>query len=59
MNIPASILEIINKLENHNFCAYLVGGCVRDWLMGIQPHDYDITTNAMPEQIMAVFSDEK
>lgn len=49
--------KIITKLENSGFEAYFVGGCVRDKLMGRPVHDYDITTNALPEQIMNVFKD--
>lgn len=49
--------KIISKLENSGFEAYFVGGCVRDKLIGRPVHDYDITTNALPEQIMNVFKD--
>ena len=51
--------RILEKLESNGFRAYIVGGCVRDRLMGRKIHDTDITTNALPEQIMAVFSGEK
>ncbi len=50
---------ILTKLENAGFSAYLVGGCVRDMLMDKAVHDYDITTNARPHQIMEVFSADK
>jgi len=50
---------ILEKLEASGFKAYMVGGCVRDRLMGRQIHDTDITTDALPEQITAVFSGEK
>lgn len=50
---------ILSALENAGFSAYIVGGCVRDMLMGIPMHDYDITTNALPEQIIEVFSQQK
>lgn len=52
-------LYILKKLEGSGFEAYPVGGCVRDMLMGRVPADYDITTNALPSQIMEVFSDDK
>lgn len=52
-------LYILKKLERSGFEAYPVGGCVRDMLMGRVPADYDITTNALPSQIMEVFSDDK
>lgn len=43
------------RLQDHGFKAYLVGGCVRDLLMGVSPKDWDITTNATPEQSMEIF----
>lgn len=55
--IPKFAAEAIKMLENSGFEAYIVGGCVRDFIMGIQPHDFDIATNALPEQIKAVFSE--
>ena len=48
---------ILNKLNEHGFEAYLVGGCVRDKLLNKQPEDYDVTTNALPKEIEKVFSD--
>ncbi len=59
MNIPEYAVRAIKQLEKNGFEAYLVGGCVRDFIMGIEPHDFDITTNAMPEQIKSVFSEYK
>lgn len=55
MTIPEYLLEIIAKLEQANFEAYLVGGSVRDFLMTKTPQDWDITTNARPEEILGVF----
>ena len=52
-------IEILNVLEKSGFEAYLVGGCVRDTLMERPFHDTDITTNALPEQIMEVFRNYK
>ncbi len=49
--------QILKKLENAGKEAYLVGGCVRDLLRGKTPHDYDITTNALPNEIKEIFSD--
>lgn len=49
-------VKILEMLENSGFEAYMVGGCVRDSIMGRHIHDVDITTNALPEEIMAVFS---
>lgn len=54
--IPEFVIEAIKTLESGGFEAYLVGGCVRDFIMGIKPHDFDIATNALPDQIKAVFS---
>lgn len=50
------IRDVLLRLEAAGFEAWLVGGCVRDRLMGLVPHDYDITTSARPEEVMAVFS---
>src|SRR4029079_8975903 len=47
--------DIIKELRNHRHEAYLVGGCVRDMVMGIEPADYDIATSAHPEQIIKMF----
>ncbi|MBO4467681.1 MAG: CCA tRNA nucleotidyltransferase [Clostridia bacterium] len=46
---------VINRLCENGYEAYLVGGCVRDMLSGKTPHDFDITTNALPDEIKAVF----
>ena len=56
VEIPSNITRILDMLESAGFEAYIVGGCVRDSLMGIQPHDYDITTSALPEETERVFS---
>jgi len=55
-SIPENITKIIDMLENAGYEAYIVGGCVRDSLMGIPPHDFDITTSALPEETEQVFS---
>jgi tRNA nucleotidyltransferase (CCA-adding enzyme) len=57
--MPNAAELIISRLEEHGFEAYVVGGCVRDSIMGIPPHDWDICTSALPEQIIEVFSDLK
>lgn len=54
-NIPNEVSDIISKIEENGFEAYMVGGCVRDCVMGIEPHDYDICTSALPEQTMGIF----
>lgn len=53
--IPEEVISAIETLEKAGFEAYLVGGCVRDILLGREPKDWDITTNALPEQIIPIF----
>jgi len=53
--IPKNVLWTIEKLQKDKYEAFLVGGCVRDILIGRNPHDWDITTNATPEEIIEVF----
>ena len=53
--IPAEIIHIVETLEKAVYQAYLVGGCARDIFLGRTPKDWDITTNAIPEQIQALF----
>ncbi|MBA4602576.1 CCA tRNA nucleotidyltransferase [Thermoactinomyces mirandus] len=48
-------LKVMEILEDQGYQAYLVGGCVRDECLGRSPQDYDVTTNAVPEQVMAIF----
>jgi tRNA nucleotidyltransferase (CCA-adding enzyme) len=57
INIPEKIIGIIKKLEKNEFQAFIVGGCVRDLLMKRDPVDWDITTNAKPEDVMKIFPD--
>ena len=47
--------SIVQTLRQRGFQAYLVGGCVRDLLLGREPKDYDVATNATPEQVMSIF----
>lgn len=56
MNIPEEIKKALSILQNSGYEAYIVGGCVRDLLRGISPHDWDIATDATPEKIEAVFA---
>lgn len=55
--IPKEISEVSSKLQRAGYEAYLVGGCVRDLLLNKAPKDWDLTTNATPEQIQSVFPD--
>ncbi len=55
-SIPLEIVKIVETIEKAGFEAYLVGGCVRDIFLGRKPKDWDITTNANPEQIQSLFT---
>lgn len=59
INIPSGTKEIISMLEQSGFEAYVVGGCVRDSLLGLVPHDWDICTSATPEEVISCFSLKK
>ena len=56
MQLPQDVLECLEALEGASFPTYAVGGCVRDHLLGLQPHDFDLCTAALPEEIQSVFS---
>ncbi|MDQ7090564.1 MAG: polynucleotide adenylyltransferase PcnB [Methylococcales bacterium] len=53
--INANALTVLHRLEKSGFDAYLVGGCVRDLLLGREPKDFDVATNASPEEVKKVF----
>ncbi len=55
INIPCEVNQILFELAQNGFEAYIVGGCVRDCLMGNKPKDWDITTNAKPSQVKNIF----
>lgn len=55
MKIPENVEIILDKLEEHGYEGYAVGGCVRDMILGREPGDWDITTSAKPEQVKALF----
>jgi poly(A) polymerase/tRNA nucleotidyltransferase (CCA-adding enzyme) len=57
MEIPKEVIQLNKQLEAANFQSYLVGGCVRDLLIGRKPGDWDIATNAKPEEIQKIFPD--
>ena len=57
MLIPKDVQFCINRLEKAGFAAYVVGGCVRDAQLGLDPQDWDMCTAALPEETEAVFSD--
>jgi tRNA nucleotidyltransferase (CCA-adding enzyme) len=54
-NIPKEVSRITDTLKRAGFEAYLVGGCVRDLISGRKPKDWDVTTNATPEEIVSLF----
>jgi tRNA nucleotidyltransferase (CCA-adding enzyme) len=55
-SIPKEVSYVTNELEKAGFEAFLVGGCVRDLILGREPKDWDVTTNATPEQIIPLFT---
>jgi len=55
MTIPKEVKSVIDKLKKKGFEAYAVGGCVRDFLLGKEPEDWDIATSAKPEEIKKIF----
>ena len=57
MEIPQGANMILERLEQAGFAAYVVGGCVRDFLLGKVPHDWDVCTSARPEQVQDCFRD--
>ena len=59
MNLPTPVRYCMEKLERAGFCAYAVGGCVRDTLLGRTPHDYDLCTDASPQQMRDVFAEHR
>ena len=57
MIIPKEVKSVIENLQKAGFEAYIVGGCVRDFLLDKEPKDWDVTTNAKPEEIQKIFPD--
>jgi tRNA nucleotidyltransferase (CCA-adding enzyme) len=55
MNLPPEVSWLISRLEEAGFAAYAVGGCVRDSLLSLTPHDWDLCTSALPEQMQEIF----
>ncbi|MBJ7550909.1 polynucleotide adenylyltransferase PcnB [Marinomonas ostreistagni] len=58
-NISPNALKVLYRLHEAGFDAYLVGGCIRDHLIGIEPKDFDVVTNATPEEAHALFSNSR
>jgi tRNA nucleotidyltransferase (CCA-adding enzyme) len=59
INLPEEVESALDILQNSGFDAYVVGGCVRDSIIGIEPKDWDITTSALPDEIIKCFKDYK
>src|SRR3990172_12743453 len=57
IELPPEIKIVASKLEKSGYTAYLVGGCVRDILMERKPKDWDVTTDAKPDEIQKLFED--
>lgn len=58
IEIPENVNYILSELTEHGFEAYIVGGCVRDSIMGATPHDWDICTSATPDDVLKIFPSE-
>ena len=59
INIPPDANDLIHTLQNYGHSAYVVGGCVRDSILGRIPHDWDICTSATPIEMLEIFKDKK
>ena len=59
MKVEAGASVLLDVLRKAGFAAYVVGGCVRDSLLGLSPHDWDLCTAARPEQVMELFGKEQ
>ena len=57
--LPAPVCAALDRLNEAGYSAYAVGGCVRDFVLGLTPHDYDICTSAVPEEMRRVFKGER
>lgn len=57
ISLPPTVQMILNRLATAGFEAFVVGGCVRDSLLGLHPQDWDVCTSAHPEEIQSVFED--
>lgn len=59
VTLPRDVSALLTRLQDAGFAAYVVGGCVRDSLRGVSPADWDVTTAATPEQVLALFADHR
>jgi poly(A) polymerase len=58
-NISGNAIRVLYRLKEAGFQAFLVGGCVRDVMLGRQPKDFDVATNALPDQVRALFRNSR
>lgn len=56
---PEYVTFVLKRLESHGHLAFLVGGCVRDIIMGRHPNDWDVCTDALPDEVMSVFTNSR
>lgn len=56
--IPDGANAVIDKLYENGHSAFVVGGCVRDFILEKEPHDWDICTDALPKQVMQIFGEK-
>lgn len=59
VNPPPQVLELMHRLERAGESCWVVGGCVRDSLMGRTPGDWDMTTSALPQRMLELFADHR
>lgn len=57
ISLPNGVRRVFEVFRKNGYECYIVGGCVRDFLMGVSPHDFDCATNALPEEILHCFLD--
>lgn len=55
VTVPKYVRQVLITLQSHGHPAYLVGGCVRDMILGVRPNDWDICTGALPEEVLEIF----
>ena len=55
ISVPKYVKNVLKKLSSHNYIACIVGGCVRDIILGRIPNDWDIATSALPQQVLELF----
>ncbi len=58
-SIPPHVIELFERLRAAGFQAYVVGGSVRDVFLGREPYDWDLTTDALPDQVLKLFPDAR